>query len=210
MNYSNVYLTTLIPALPKILNDNNASFKRYLDVIYNESTGVVVVPISTTGRVKASTGEFVTTITDNLIVKKQWTNLYANTTTIDADYYYAYIGLDASTRIANSMQSDASIMENSKFKYIDIISPYYKIKNDASIAFKCTTLGQEFQILFDVSTTSPYHILLDPSTNGKYKILNITAADASNAWVKLIAVEYDASWGTTWAVKQYGGICSII
>jgi len=203
MNYSNVYLSTLIPALPKILNDNNASFKRYLDVFYSETDGVIIKPVNTTGKVKASTGEFVTTITDNLIVKKQWTNLYANTTTADSDYYYTYIGLDASYR-------DASTFENSLFKYIDVISPYYKIKNDVSIGFTCTTMGQEFQILFDISTAAAYNFLLDPSINGRYKMLKITAADASVAWVKLIAVEYDASWGTTWSIKQYGGTVSIV
>lgn len=207
MDLRNVYLTTLIPEFPRIYNYNNQAFKSYLDVIYNASTGVVVVPVNTTGRVKAATGEFVNMVVDNLTVKSQWTNMYENYTTVDQDYYYAYIGNDASTRDA----STAGTLENSGFKYVDVLKPYYKITNDISTAFKATQLGQEIQLLFDLSSGSitPFNVLLNPSIAGTFKTLSITYNDASAAWVNLIAVNYDASWGTTWTVKQYGGTLTI-
>jgi len=209
MDLKNITLNTLIPEFPRIYNYNNLEFKRYLDVIYSETSGVVIVPVNTTGRVKAATGEFVNVIVDNLTIKKHWTNWYENTTTVDTDFYYAYDGSAVTTRDASVIGS----LENSLFKYIDVISPYYKISNDVSTAFKASTLGQEFQLLFDISTnTASYNVLLDPSIGGTFKTLKVTYADASNGgtWIKLIAVEYDASWGTTWAVKQYGGTFSIV
>ena len=208
MNLRNLYLTSTWPQVPAIWNANNTEIQRAFDVVYNETTGVVIVPINTTGRVKGATGEFVTTVTDNLIVKKQWTNLYENTTTIDQDYYRAYSGGDVSTRDASIIGST----ENPAFEYVNLSSAYVKIANDVSIAFKTSQLGQEFQILFDLSTGyfGEYNILLDPSIGGTYKTLQVSYDDASAAWIKLIAVEYDASWGTTWAIKQYGGTYSII
>ena len=176
--------------------------QRYVDVIYDASRGTVIVPIQTTGNVNAATGTFVTGVFDTLVVRNQFTNLYENTTTIDADYYNAYIGEDVSTR-------DPSTWDNADFRYVDVNQPYYKIVNDVSIAFTTPQLGQEFQILFDVSTTipdSPFTVMLDPSTDaGSVEIMTVTSADSSTAWIKLLAVEYDASWGTTWTVKQYGG-----
>ena len=208
MNLKDVFLTTLIPEFPRIYSYNNQVFKRYLDVIYSETQGVVIVPVNTTGRVKASTGEFVTTITDNLIVKKQWTNMYSNTNTADSDYYYAYIGGDAPTRDASTMGT----LEKTAFKYVDVLKTYYKITNDISTAFASSTLGQEIQLLFDPSTatSAPFHVLLNPSIGGSYKMLSVTKADSSLAWVKLLAVNYDASWGTTWTIKQFGGTIHVI
>jgi len=208
MDLKNVYLTTLIPEFPRIYSYNNTSFKRYLDVIYNESQGVVVVPVNTTGRVKASIGEFVTTITDNLIVKKQWTNLYENTNTVDQDYYNTYIGGDVVTRGA---VNDASVFENISYDYVDVLKTYYKIGNDVDYAFKCDQMGREIQILFDtsVSTTEAYIILLNPSTNGTTQSLMVSHDDVTKVWLKLIAVNYDASWGTTWAIKEFGGNITI-
>jgi len=40
--------------------------------------------------------------------------------------------------------------------------------------------------------------------------MKITASDSSAAWFVLIAVDYDVSWGTTWAIKQFSGNFSII
>jgi hypothetical protein len=207
MNWKHLYLTTPITQTPKILNDNFTTIEEYINNFYDGSLSYLKVPLQTSGRVKAGRGEFVTSVVDNLIVKSQFTNLYENTTTIDSDFYTEWKGVDSSTRTA-----DASIMENTKFRYIDVNQPYYKIANDVSIAFSCDELGQEFQIIFDACTTvgnRPFNILLDPSVNGTFKIMRVTAADSSMAWVKLIAVEYDASWGTTWLVKQYGGNISI-
>jgi len=209
LNFRNIHLSTLIPEFPYIYDYNNREIQRYLNVFYDGSTGIIIKPVETTGRVKGATGEFVNVITDNLTIKRQYTNWYENTTTIDIDYYRTY---DASYY----QWRDASIMggslENDAFKYIDVISPYYKITNDVSTAFKASALGQEFQVLFDISiNTAPYNILLDPSINGRHKILKVNYADASNGatWLKLIAVEYDASWGYTWAIKQYGGTYTI-
>ena len=204
MNLANVYLTTFIPEFPRIYNYNNQVFRQYLNLIYDESTGIIVVPVNTAGRVKGATGEFVNLIADNFTVKNQFTNLYQNYTTIDYDYYSTYVGADASVR-------DASTWDNSHFRYVDVNKPYYKIANDISTAFTTTQMGQEIELLFDLSTGvfSPFNVLLDPCAGGgKYEALKVTYKDASSAWVKLIAVEYDSSLGTTWVVKQFGGTIS--
>ena len=189
----NVFLTTLIPEFPGIYSYNNQVFKRKLDVIYDEARGVIIVPVNTPGRVKAATGEFVTCITDTLIVKKQWTNLYENTTTIDQDYYNTYIGVDASTR-------DASTWENGSYKYVDVQKSYYKIGNSINYAFACNQLGQEISLIFDPSTTSnTYDILVDPVA-GTY--FSLPWANRKLGFAKLIVVAYDPSVGTTWKVKE--------
>lgn len=207
MNFTPVYRTTLVPELPGIINSNNQVIQRYLDVFYNASTGVIISPVNTTGRVKAATGEFVNVIVDNLTVKSQYTNLYENTTTIDNDYYYTWLGGDTSTRDA----SISSMIENALFAYINLQTPYIKISNDVSTALKASALGQEVQVLFDISTnTSDYHLLIDPSIGGTYQMLSVAYSDAPTTWLKLIALEYDASWGYTWGVKQYGGTYTII
>jgi len=206
MNFNKVYLSTLVTQLPKILNDNNAILNRQVGLIYNASTNQISVGLNTTGRVKGSTGEFVTGIFDNLVVKKQFTNLLSNNTTADADYYNTYIGIDASYYTDSSTGWDSStsnVWDSSCFSYIDVISPYYKIKNDVSIAFNTETLGQVVEILFDVSTGSNFNIRLDGSTSGNKLV--VTAADASAAWIQLICVDDDPSLGNTWIVKQYGG-----
>ena len=203
-DYKNLNLNTFIPEIPRIFNNNNKSLKRFLEIIYNPTQGVIVVPVNTPGRIKGSTGEFVTVITDNLVVKKQWTNLYENVNTIDTDYYYSYVNERDPVR-------DASTWENSSFKYIDVNKTYYKIKNDVSTAFMTPDLGKEIHILFDTSTLNSfsYKILLDPSYNGSVKAANVSYSAASLTWAKLISVEYDPSWGTTWAIKEYGGTITI-
>jgi hypothetical protein len=208
MDLTNITINTLIPEFPRIYAYNNQVIQDYLDVIYSETEGVIIVPVNTTGRVKGATGEFVNVIVDNLTVKNQWTNWYENTTTIDSDYYNTYDASAATTRDASIIGS----LENSLFEYINVNSPYYKITNDVSTAFKASSLGQEIQLIFDISTnTAPFNVLLDPSIDGTFKTLSVSYTDASNGgtWIKLIAIEYDASWGTTWTVKQFGGTFTI-
>jgi hypothetical protein len=198
MEYTRINLNTLIPQLPTIINNNSEAFKNALKTIYDASLGIVIVPVTTSGKVKGGMGEFVTCVVDNLIVKKQFTNLLSNNTTADLDYYNTYWGPDASTR-------DASTWEDAEFRYIDAISPYYKISNESSIAFSVTNVSQVVDLLFDVSlANNDFNIRLDAST----KII-VTAADSSKAWMQLICVKNDPYLGNTWAVKQYGGTYSI-
>jgi hypothetical protein len=209
MDWTLFNLNTFIPETPQIINNNFASFKRYLDVFYSETSGIIISPVNTTGRVKAATGEFVNVVVDNLTVKKQYTNLLSNNTTADLDYYNTYWGLDASYRINSSTawySTTSNVWDSSCFRYIDVISPYCKIKNDASYAFNTETLGQVVEVLFDVSTTlttSPFNIRLDGSTKGHS--ITIASKDASGTWVQLICIADDPSLGNTWIVKQYAG-----
>jgi len=200
-NWKPIFLDTFIPELPKLLNDNFVATKRYIDIFYDASRGVIVSPINTPGNIRGARVEGVTGVFDTLVVRRQFTNLLENTTTIDRDFYNSFVG----DPIVGTL-GDASLWQNPNFNYIDAISPYFKILNDASYAFASTQLGQEFQLLFDVSGGSDFTIMLDPSTNnGLVEILTITADDSSAAWFKLIAVDYDPSWGTTWTLKQFGG-----
>ena len=204
MDWSQIYLDTFIPELPKYWNQNFLAFQRYLNVFYDASRGILLKPIETTGRVKGARGEFVTAVVDNLVVKNQWTNLYENYTTADSEYVSIYNGLDVSTRVS----TDSSVWpyEPSTYSWVNVNQPYYKINNDSSLAFQNNNLGQEFQIIFDTSsaTSGPYTILID-SSEGGVSNLSVTYANAPKTWIKLITIAYDASWGATWAVKQYGG-----
>ena len=198
MDLRNIYLSTLIAEWPRIYNYNNQVIKNYLDVIYDEASGIVVVPVNTSGKIKGATGEFVTLIADNLIVRNQYTNLYNNITTADYQYYTTYIGADASYR-------DASITsgENNSFKYIDVNMPYYKINNTVDYAFKTSTLSQVVEVIFDVSTADAFIIRLNSTQS-----LSITAANAAiNKGIQLICVGLPgiSASDNTWAVKQGSG-----
>ena len=206
-NWKQTFLDTFIPELPKLLNDNFKATQNYIGVFYDPSRGVIISPINTAGNVRGARVEGVTGVFDNLIVRNQFTNLYDNTTTIDANFYNAYIGDDVSTRVA-----DGSIWENTAFEYVDVNKPYFKIANDSSLAFSTDQLGQEFQLIFDPCTngSTDYTILMDPCTNaGGVSLLTVTIADAPTTWLKLIATDYDASFGMAYTLKQFAGTFTI-
>lgn len=212
MDWTPLSLNTLTTQIPKIFNDNFTSFKRYLDLFYDEDGKIIVVPVNTTGRVKAATGEFVNVITDNLTVKKQFTNWYDNYTTVDAAFIDSFNGDDTTTRIAAVDASGFSTwpLEPSAYTWIDVQTPYIKIDNDASYGLQNDVVGQEFRLLFntDVSTTAPYTILVDSSEGGEQN-LAVLFTDASTTWIKLITTAWDASYGPKWTVKEYGGTYTI-
>jgi len=203
-NWKPAYLDTFIPDLPKLLNDNFQATETYIGVFYDPSKGVIISPISTPGNIRGARLEGVTGVFDTLVVRNQYTNLYENVTTIDSDFYNSYTGADTSTRAA-----DSSTLDSSLFTYIDLQTAYVKIVNDASIAITTSQLGQEFQIIWDPSyniENSPFRIMLDPCTaSGNIEVLDVTVQDSSATWIKLISVDYDTSWGTTWTLKQFGG-----
>ena len=205
MDWTNVYLNTLITQIPAILNNNNNVFKRYLDVFYSETEGIIISPVTTSGRIKGATGEFVTVTVDNLIVKKQYTNLYESVTTADYQYYTAYINPPVVTRAPDpsAFLPDPSVWptEDPSYRYIDVTKPYYKIFSDASIALSNNNLSQVVEILFETSVgfLSPYVVKLDPSYN-----MIISVDDASTS-IQLICVGYDASYGPTWIIKEFSG-----
>ena len=204
MNFIQPTLNTIITQLPKVISDNNTLLKNYLDIFYDEINGIIIKPISTTGKVKAGSGEFVNMIVDNLTVKNQYTNLYSNTTTADLDYVNTYN--DASNAIYREAH-DVSLwpVESILYKWIDVNKPYYKIGNDVSIAFTTTNISQEIHVIFKTTSTSTslYTVLLEASSG--YKKATVTNANAPKTWMKLIAYAYDASYGPKWAIKEYGG-----
>jgi len=204
INWNPIYLDTYIPELPKFWTNSFNAVQREIDIFYDGSAGILLSPLSTTGNVSGAQAQFVTGVFDNLIVKKQFTNLYENTTTIDSDFYNSYVGIDSSTRDAST---GGSLIENGDFIYNDLSEAYPKINNaDGSIAFSTNQLGQEFRLLWDASDASPFTILTDPSVgDGTVEILSVTAANSSTTWIKLIAVDYDASWGMAYTVKEYAG-----
>lgn len=93
MDLRNIYLSTLIAEWPRIYNYNNQVIKNYLDVIYDEASGIVVVPVNTSGKIKGATGEFVTLITDDIIVRRNITQLNEDTST----YTGTFLAQDGST-----------------------------------------------------------------------------------------------------------------
>lgn len=198
MNYTNTYLNTFIPELPKLLNNNFKGVANAFDIIYDSSAGVLLKPVNTTGLIKGTTGRFVTLEVDNLIVKTQWTNLLDNNTTIDSQYYNTYIDDPVVPRDPCTLVYEVSVGY-----YIDVEQPYYKIVNSYTpYVLKTDQLGQEVHFIFDVSEATDYRIVLNPlATSSIY----ITAADAALSFLKLICVGIDSSANCTWSVKEFGG-----
>jgi len=212
MDWTPLYISTIIPQIPKVINDNFTAVGNTIATFYDETGKILIKPVDTTGRVKGATGQFVNVITDNLTVKKQYTNLYDNYTTADLTFVNSFNGNDVSTRIATSDTSTNVIwpLEPSAYSWVDVQTPYIKINNDASYGFQNDQLGLEFRILFntDVSTAAPYTILVDSSEGGQQN-LSVTYAASETTWIKLITTAYDASYGPTWTVKEYAGNYSI-
>ena len=207
MDWTRLYTSTLIPQIPKILNDNFTAFKNYINVFYNETTGVIIKPINTTGRVKGSTGEFVNVITDNMTVKTQFTNLYSNITTADIDWVTAFNGTDVSIRVWNgdACTNDIWPKEPSAYSWVDATVPYIKIINDVSYGIQNGTLGQMVEIIPDASYigTDDFAVLLEASTGTKGILFPHDAGvDALNMPLILICTAYDASWGPTWTIRS--------
>ena len=194
-NLNQFYLNTLQGEAPEMLNQNFGQVLNYISSFYNSSTNILQVPLSTTGRVKATRVEAVSAVIDNLTVRNQFTNQFSNSTTSDLDYVITLLGSDSSTR-------DASIgnLEDSRFRYIDINTPYVKLTNNSSIAFTSQNIGQIVQPLFDVSTHTNFNIMLDPSTK-----ISIAASDASMCFIKLICYKIDPSFGTYWTPREFSG-----
>jgi len=206
MNWTPLYLNTPIPEIPKILNGNFTAFKVYIDIFYDGSSGILRVPLETSGRIKGARGEFVTAVVDNLIVKNQFTNLNENNTTADGDFYNTYTEVAFTTRDA-CIYSDASVgtvywpLESSTYQYVDVNSPYYKLDNSYPVALSNNNLSQMVELMFDdASVGNDFIIKLDPSHN-----MTVLEADASTAVVQLICVEYDVSYGPSWFIRNFSG-----
>ena len=193
MNWTEIKLSTLIPKLPEIINNNFKAFQNYINVFYDESGKVLIKPLTTTGLVKASKGEFVTAVVDNLVVKKQFTNLLENVTTADLDYYTMLSG-DAFVPRDPCTASGHWPYEPSTYKIVDVEKPYYKLANDASVWLMSDNLSQVTGVYFDPSTTSSdkYVVILDPCTGDSF------STDASGTYREFILVNYDPSWGPSW------------
>jgi len=194
MNLKEISIYTLIPESFKILNDNNTVINNYLDLFYDGSLNLLKSPLSTTGNIKGAKGEFTTVVTDNLVVKKQYTNLYENTTTSNYDWYNTYVS-------GYTVLRDASVWEVPSFKYIDVDKPYYKIHSDAAVAPRCANLSQIVELFIDdPSSNNICQILLDPCGN----MITIQYASKGEN-VKLICVNYDVSYGSSWVVMAAEG-----
>ena len=207
MNWTQIYLDTFIPEFPGILNANFTSFESYLDTFYDGSRGILIKPLETTGNVKGAQGEFVTGVFDNLIVKRQYTNLYENITIADYDYYVASDGSAFLTRDPCIFNIDTSLWnvpyEPSGYRVIDVNEPYYKISNRGPIFLGNDNISQIVGIIFDsciVSEVNDFQILLDPSPSGSAvpTLFDIDSSSSGGLYIELIATDYDASWGSTW------------
>jgi len=202
MNWEQMTLDTFIPEYPKIFNNTVASIQRYFDVFYDGSTGVLIKPLTTTGRVKGARGEFVTAVVDNLIVKNQFTNLYDNNTTADYNWYKMYTDPAPTPRDPCTAANYWPYENYVDTKVIDVNKPYYKIKNDYKILLGNINLSQVVGIFFDSSLagSDDFEIILDPCLGTTYVV---DASDAGRAYVELVATGYDPSWGTTWSQYKY-------
>jgi len=194
MIYKEISIYTLIPEYYKIANSNNAAFETFISNFFDASLNLLKVPLNTTGNIKASKGEFTNVVTDNLIVKKQYTNLYENITTSNYDWYNTYVSDFAVLR-----SPDTSLGESVHFSYIDVDKPYYKIKSDANVAPRSSNLSQIVEIIVDASGGT-CTVLLDPSGNA-YRTTSASPGES----VTIINTKYDASLGSYWVVKDTNG-----
>jgi hypothetical protein len=206
MIWTQLNLHTPVPQLPKILNTNFLSFERYIDVFFDGSLGILTVPLETTGRIKGTRGEFVTAVVDNLIVKRQFTNLYDNNTTADYNFYRMYVDPVTIGRDPCTYGIDTSSWkfpyEPAGYKVIDVMKPYYKVSNANPIFLANDNLSQVVGIYFDSSLIgiNQLEVLLDPCNNISYIV---DASGAGAAYEEFIAIAYDPSWGTTWTQYKY-------
>jgi len=207
MIWTQLNLYTSVPQLPKILNTNFLSFERYIDVFYDGSLGILTVPLETTGRIKGTKGEFVTAVVDNLIVKKQFTNLYDNNTTADYNWYRMIVDPVTVGRDPCTYGIDTSSWkfpyEPAGTKVIDVQKPYYKINNLQPYFLGNNNLSQVVGIYLDDSiySTDQFKIILDPCSGSYYEI---DSSMAGSFFMDFIATSYDPSWGSTWETYKYG------
>ena len=211
MAYDQLYQDTFIPEIPKTWNKNFAAVQKNMDVFYDASQGILLKPLTTTGKVQGANGQFVTMVVDNLVVKNQFTNLYDNNTTADYNFYKTYITVpfiprDPCTAVTNWPY------EPSTYKFIDVNQPYYKITNQYPIFLQNKNLSQIVGIMFPyidpcIYGTEPFKIMMDP-TNPLSPVtfqLDSSMADASTYfYMEFICTGYDASYGPSWSQYKYG------
>ena len=204
MNFNIFYGDTFIPELPKMLNKNFSTVQKGMDVFYDASLGVLLKPLTTTGKVQAANGQFVTVVVDNLVVKNQFTNLYDNNTTADYNFYKTYISDAEITRSAIDPSLSLWPYENPAYKFIDVNKPYYKIRNDSSILYlQNDNLSQIVGIILDPSLVSPtnkFRIALDPSGT----LITADPSAINTFYMEFVCTAYDVSYGPTWTQYKYG------
>jgi hypothetical protein len=201
MEWKKISLDTSIPELPKYINNNFSSFEKYLDIFFDKNREILIRPLETGGKIKGATGEFVTMVVDNLVVKSQYTNLYDNNTTADYNYYKM-------TEDGPSFGRDACIgdginpkwpYENPAWTYVDVQKPFYKLSNENPVFLQNKNLSQVVGITLDPSLYSgdPYQIVTDACSGNMYT-LNPDPSNAEHFYLELICTAYDVSWGPTW------------
>jgi hypothetical protein len=212
MNFDIFYGDTFIPEMPKMLNKNFSVVQKGMDVFYDASTGVLLKPLTTTGKVQGANGQFVTMVVDNLVVKNQFTNLYDNNTSADYNFYKTFISANFIPRDPCTAATNWPY-EASTYKFIDVNQPYYKIDNQNTIVLNNNNLSQVVGIIFphlDASYgTAPFRIVQNPSTNSGipsfFQIDSSIAPDASTYfYMEFIMTAFDPSWGPTWSQYKYG------
>jgi len=207
MNLTKLSINTAIPQYPSIVNNNNDAIQRNFNLIYDENAGIVIVPVSTTGRVKGSTGEFVTAVVDNLVVKNQFTNMYDNNTTADYNWYKMITDPVTVPRDPCTASTWWPYENFPGYKVIDVNKPYYRVTNEYPIVLANNNLSQVVGI-FCASTlvgSDPFTFLMDPDPCSLTYMTTYTVdpSYAGIAYIEFIATKYDASWGSTWDFYKY-------
>jgi len=210
-------LDTFFGEYPNMLNYNYSAIKDYIHTFYDPSfgnQGYIKVPVNTTGSVKASSGTLGNLITGQATISKAGGNsgnltvqgdlIILGTTQIntvitsDLAYVNAYNGAPFKPRDASNP------WEPTNWKYIDVSTSYYKIRNDASIALNTNTLAEIVSFIFDTSYGTlgdPFYIRLDPCDN-TFSIQTVT--DSSTISVSFICTYADASASNSvWKVYDY-------
>lgn len=201
MDLLDIYQKTTWPEVPGIINHNNDEIERMFNLIYDVSRGIIV-PVTTTGRVKGGWGEFVHLVTDNLTVKNQYTNLYDNNTTADYNWYTMIVDTATILRDPCTATTYWPFENYIGYKIVDVNKPYYKITNEYPVILNNANLSQVVGIYFDSSLIGalPFQILLDPCAGTTY---TVDTSYAGIAYVELVATAYDPSWGSTWEQYKY-------
>jgi hypothetical protein len=112
----------------------------------------------------------------------------------DEDWYSTFVGTYAIPRVARAF-------EDSRFKYIDVSQPYYKINPlDSSIALKTSTLATKVGLIFtnDASLSGGGRINVKCNTS---QVFIVGGDDSSN--VSFICTSIDQYGNCSWEISNY-------
>ena len=213
MNLQEIKLKNFFGELPRQINSNFQVVEDYIDSFYNGTQQIFTQPLTTTGRVKATTGEFINLICDNLTIRT------TDTSTVDPEidpdnlqYVTAYIASAYVLRVADPSNNwETRFTDDTLYNWLDapLNQKYYKFNNIISVGINAVEVGQEIYIMYDrnIDSGSDYEIIMDPNdaVTGEQRVLYFDPIYGPISYHTLICVSITPEFGSVWAVKEWAG-----